>query len=235
MRINLSWLLAARLQGWADETHPGRLRGGAPADHRAGVALRNGPCAEDDPRAPRRAGRHRGARAPRATRSAPTSGARPTSSMCSSSAAPASTSATTTRARPSSRTTASAPPAYSMGGFTPSTVPGCRAPHFWLRRRALAVRRLRPRLHAAALRPPPTTRRPCSRRAATGHAADGAGRRRGARPRSTSRAGDVPRRPACGLARRRGAGRCHRAWSIGCAAPCRRARSTDQRNPPSSM
>ncbi|WP_431108808.1 FAD-dependent oxidoreductase [Variovorax paradoxus] len=25
-----------------------------------------------------------------------------------------------------------AAPAYSMGGFTPSTVPGCRAPHFWL-------------------------------------------------------------------------------------------------------
>ncbi|XPG42304.1 FAD-dependent oxidoreductase [Variovorax sp. KK3] len=25
-----------------------------------------------------------------------------------------------------------APPAYSMGGFTPSTVPGCRAPHLWL-------------------------------------------------------------------------------------------------------
>lgn len=25
-----------------------------------------------------------------------------------------------------------APPAYSMGSFTPSTVPGCRAPHFWL-------------------------------------------------------------------------------------------------------
>ncbi|HEY8048387.1 MAG TPA: FAD-dependent monooxygenase, partial [Ramlibacter sp.] len=25
-----------------------------------------------------------------------------------------------------------APPAYSMGGFTSSTVPGCRAPHFWL-------------------------------------------------------------------------------------------------------
>ncbi|HWU69443.1 MAG TPA: FAD-dependent oxidoreductase [Stenotrophobium sp.] len=25
-----------------------------------------------------------------------------------------------------------APPAYSMGAFTPSTVPGCRAPHFWL-------------------------------------------------------------------------------------------------------
>lgn len=25
-----------------------------------------------------------------------------------------------------------APPPYSMGGFRPSTVPGCRAPHFWL-------------------------------------------------------------------------------------------------------
>ncbi|MBL8378585.1 MAG: FAD-dependent oxidoreductase [Burkholderiales bacterium] len=25
-----------------------------------------------------------------------------------------------------------APPAYSMGDFTPSTAPGCRAPHFWL-------------------------------------------------------------------------------------------------------
>jgi hypothetical protein len=24
------------------------------------------------------------------------------------------------------------PPTYSMGSFTPSTVPGCRAPHFWL-------------------------------------------------------------------------------------------------------
>ncbi len=30
-----------------------------------------------------------------------------------------------------------APPAYSMGEFTPSTVPGCRAPHFWLARRPL--------------------------------------------------------------------------------------------------
>jgi hypothetical protein len=24
-------------------------------------------------------------------------------------------------------------PVYSMGSFTPSTVPGCRVPHFWLR------------------------------------------------------------------------------------------------------
>lgn len=29
-------------------------------------------------------------------------------------------------------TATEAPPAYSMGDFTPSTVPGCRAPHFWL-------------------------------------------------------------------------------------------------------
>jgi 2-polyprenyl-6-methoxyphenol hydroxylase-like FAD-dependent oxidoreductase len=27
---------------------------------------------------------------------------------------------------------AATPPAYTMGEFTPSTVPGCRAPHFWL-------------------------------------------------------------------------------------------------------
>ena len=27
---------------------------------------------------------------------------------------------------------AEAPPAYTMGGFTASTVPGCRTPHFWL-------------------------------------------------------------------------------------------------------
>jgi hypothetical protein len=26
----------------------------------------------------------------------------------------------------------SAPPAYTMGGFTPSSVPGCRTPHLWL-------------------------------------------------------------------------------------------------------
>jgi hypothetical protein len=27
---------------------------------------------------------------------------------------------------------AEAAPAYTMGSFTPSTIPGCRAPHFWL-------------------------------------------------------------------------------------------------------
>jgi hypothetical protein len=27
---------------------------------------------------------------------------------------------------------AEAPPGYTMGGYTPSTVPGCRVPHFWL-------------------------------------------------------------------------------------------------------
>jgi hypothetical protein len=26
-----------------------------------------------------------------------------------------------------------APPGYTMGDFTPSTVPGCRTPHLWLR------------------------------------------------------------------------------------------------------
>ena len=52
--INLSWLLAARLQGWAPSRHPRRLRGRAPADHRAGVAVRDGPCAKMIRRARRR-------------------------------------------------------------------------------------------------------------------------------------------------------------------------------------
>jgi 2-polyprenyl-6-methoxyphenol hydroxylase-like FAD-dependent oxidoreductase len=41
--VNLAWLLAARLQGWGDRGHARRLRGRAPADHRAGVALCDGP------------------------------------------------------------------------------------------------------------------------------------------------------------------------------------------------
>jgi hypothetical protein len=49
---------------------------------------------------------------------------------------------------------------YTMGGFTPSTAPGLSRAAFLSRRRALALRRVRQRLHAAALRP---TRRPTRR------------------------------------------------------------------------
>jgi 2-polyprenyl-6-methoxyphenol hydroxylase-like FAD-dependent oxidoreductase len=85
--LNLSWLLGAVRAGLGRRGHARRLRGRAPADHRAGVELRDGPCAEDDPRAPRGAVRTSRRPAPRATRCAPTSGARPTRSTCSSSAA----------------------------------------------------------------------------------------------------------------------------------------------------
>ena len=54
--MNLSWLLAARLRA-GPTSDPGRLRGRAPADHRAGLALRDGPRAADDQGARRGAGR----------------------------------------------------------------------------------------------------------------------------------------------------------------------------------
>ena len=45
-RSTSSWLLAAlRRRAGRDAAHPRRLRGRAPADHRAGLALRDGPCA----------------------------------------------------------------------------------------------------------------------------------------------------------------------------------------------
>ena len=44
-------------------------------------------------------------------------------------------------------------PPYTMGDFTPATVPGCRLPHIWLANGALAVRRARSRLHAAEAGP----------------------------------------------------------------------------------
>ena len=126
---NLSWLLAAHLQRLGAAGDPRCLRGRAPADHRAGLALRDGPRASDD-RAQRRAraGRDRGRRRRRATRRAPRSGRRPMTSTCSSTAAPASTSATSTTTRRSSPMTAPSSRAYTMADFTPSSTPGCRAP-----------------------------------------------------------------------------------------------------------
>ncbi len=58
--VNLAWLLGgapARLGRRAD---PRRLRSRAPANHRAGLAVRDGPCPEDDQGARRRADAHRG-------------------------------------------------------------------------------------------------------------------------------------------------------------------------------
>ena len=59
-----------------------------------------------------------------------------------------------------------APPAYSMGDFTPSTVPGCRAPHFWLADGRSLYDAFGPGLHAAALRPQRRRRAAGGRRAA---------------------------------------------------------------------
>jgi hypothetical protein len=46
--LNLSWLLARARAGLGRRGHPRRLRSRAPADHRAGVELRDGPCGQDD-------------------------------------------------------------------------------------------------------------------------------------------------------------------------------------------
>ena len=62
---NLSWLLAATLKGWARAGDSRRLRGGAPADHRAGVTLRHGHGFEDHAAAARDPRRGRMARARR--------------------------------------------------------------------------------------------------------------------------------------------------------------------------
>jgi hypothetical protein len=94
-----------------------------------------------------------------------------------------------------------APPAYTMGSFTPSTVPGCRAPHFWLADGRSLYDALRPgytllRLDARAGCDAPGGRSPGAWHAAGGAGRAGAAMRcaRGLPPQ----AGAVPRRPACG-------------------------------------
>ena len=57
-----------------------------------------------------------------------------------------------------------AAPAYTMGGFTPSTVPGCRTPHFLLADGRSLYDAFGAGLHAAALRSRASTSRRCSPR-----------------------------------------------------------------------
>ena len=102
-----------------------------------------------------------------------------------------------------------AQPPYSMGAFTPSTVPGCRVPHIRLQGRTLALRRDGPRLHAASPR----------------------SGRRGGRPRRCRRAARRAAGAARHRARRGGAAHGHAlSWrgrtsmSPGAATPCRPTR-----------
>ena len=71
----------------------------------------------------------------------------------SSTAAAGSTSATSTTPRRSSPTTANRAGVRDGTTSRRSTVPGCRTPHLWLRGRALALRRARRGVHAAAAGP----------------------------------------------------------------------------------
>jgi hypothetical protein len=142
--VNLSWLLAARLQGWGDRGHARRLRGRAPAHHRAGVALCHGPCAEDDQGAPRRAGEHRSAGrqgdAARAEIGQEAYDLNVQQFCC----AGLNFGYYYERLALIVSDDGEAPPPYTMGGFTPSTVPGLPRAAFLAGRRPLAVRRVRP-------------------------------------------------------------------------------------------
>ena len=57
--MNLSWMLAGVLHGWADPGHPRRARGGALADHRTSLEIRDEHVAGGRADAGRSAGRHR--------------------------------------------------------------------------------------------------------------------------------------------------------------------------------
>ena len=131
--MNLSWLLAAHLNGWAPaaildayeaERWPITSQVSRFAMSHAEAEIRRRGAVPDDIED---AGTCRRARAPRGW---PCS---PTRSMCGSMPAPASISAATTIARRSSPMTAPTPPAYTMDSYTASTVPGCRTPHLWCR------------------------------------------------------------------------------------------------------
>ena len=77
---NLSWLLAGVLAGLGGAVDPGRLRGGAAADHRAGLPLRHGPRDRAQPRSAARCRTTSRRRGRRATRCARRSAGPPTTS-----------------------------------------------------------------------------------------------------------------------------------------------------------
>ena len=86
-------------------------------------------------------------------------------------------------------------PPYSMGDFTPSTVPGCRTPHFWLRTAARSTTRWAPTTPCCA-----STRRSTCRPLQAAAAERGvplqlARRRRRAKPRAPYREKLVLSRP----------------------------------------
>ncbi|MCS6762758.1 MAG: hypothetical protein MO853_00480 [Candidatus Protistobacter heckmanni] len=100
-----------------------------------------------------------------------------------------------------------AQPAYSMGGFTASTVPGCHVPHFTLADGASLYDRLGPDYTLLRFDPAVLVEALLEARARVRRAAQDAGRgSRAAARRVSSCAAAGASGPARGLARRRGAG-----------------------------
>ena len=98
-----------------------------------------------------------------------------------------------------------AAPPYTMYDFTPSTVPGCRTPHIWLRTAARCTTRSAPPSPCcASIDPCRRTHNGCGSKA--GCAAHGAGRRARRSPFAVrAQAGAVTPRPARRMARQRAA------------------------------
>ena len=130
--MNLSWLLAAHLNGWAPaaildayeaERWPITSQVSRFAMSHAEAEIRRRGAVPDDIEDPGAAVSAHAARL----------GVSPTRSMCANTPARASISAAITIVRRSSPMMAQQPPAYTMDSYTASTVPGCRTPHLWCR------------------------------------------------------------------------------------------------------
>ena len=130
--INLSWLLAARAQRLGATSASSMPTRRAPADHRAGVALRDGHAHAMIEAAREPCRRNRGRRARRRRRSAPRVGKTSLRAQRAAVCCAGLNFGYFYDGSPIIAYDGEAAPAYTMGEFTPSTVPGCRAAAFWL-------------------------------------------------------------------------------------------------------
>ena len=131
--MDLSWMLAGVLHGWAARRDPRCVRSRASADHRAGVALRDEHGVGVDAGAGGGAGEHRGRRGRKATRCARRFGRAMYELNVPQFCCGGLNFGYFYDRSPIIAYDGETPPPYTMDDFTPSTVPGCRVPHVWLR------------------------------------------------------------------------------------------------------
>ena len=175
--MNLSWLLAAHLNGWAPasildayeaERWPITSQVSRFAMSHAEAEIRRRGAVPDE---------HRGCRAPRANRRAQEVGRLAYEINVQQYACAGLNFGTYYDRSPIIAYDGAEHPAYTMDSYTPSTVPGCRTPHLWRDGRPLALRRDGAGVHAAAVRSGGRCHAARSRGAQPGCAAQGARRR----------------------------------------------------------